>query len=239
MSLSQTPIRLFAYPTSPFAQKVGCYLKYKKLDFELVGVNPITAAEIGFTGQRRVPVLMIGDEWRLESSELGLWLEELYPEIPLMPADETARAQVLAVDQWISESLIPTIFRRAIEWENPIYSIRNGWKLARAVHDASPLPWYARVLLDLTESLADRTARMQSEFAEHLGGGPFFASQSKPTLADLSAYPVVVSGHLMGMKLVRSLTDDPVLASWSRRVQSFLPNNPLLVPDRLLMRAHI
>ena len=256
MSLSQTPIRLFAYPTSPFAQKVGCYLKYKKLDFELVGVNPITAAEIGFTGQRRVPVLMIGDEWRLESSELGLWLEELYPAIPLMPTDETARAQVLAVDQWINESLIPTIFRRAIEWENPIYSIRNGWKLARAVHDASPIPWYARVVwpfavrraafivrmvgeLDLTESLADRTARMQTEFAEHLGDGPFFAGQSKPTLADLSAYPVVVGSHLMGMDLVRSLTDDPVLASWSRRVQSYLPNNPLLVPDRLLMREHI
>ena len=256
MSLSQTPIRLFAYPTSPFAQKVGCYLKYKKLDFELVGVNPITAAEIGFTGQRRVPVLMIGDEWRLESSELGLWLEELYPHIPIMPADETARARVLAVDNWVSESLIPTIFRRAVEWENPIYSIQNGWKLARAVHDASPLPWYARVLwplavrraafivrmvgeLDLTESLAKRTARMQMEFAEHLGGGPFFAGQSKPTLADLSAYPVVVGSHLMGMNLVRSLTDDPVLASWSRRVQSYLPINPLLVPDRLLMRAHI
>ena len=121
-------------------------MKYKKLDFELVGVNPITSAEIAFTGQKRVPVLKIGDEWRLESSELGLWLEELYPAIPIMPADEAARAEVLAVDQWVSESLIPTIFRRAVEWENPIYSIQNGWKLARAVHNASPLPWYARVL---------------------------------------------------------------------------------------------
>ena len=133
MRLSQTPIRLYSYPTSPYAQKVGCYLKYKKLDFELVGVNPITSAEIRFTGQKRVPVLKIGDEWRLESSELGLWLDELYPEIPIMPADKTARGEVLAIDQWVSESLIPTIFRRAIEWENPIYSIENGWKLARAV----------------------------------------------------------------------------------------------------------
>ena len=256
MHLPQTPIRLYSYPTSPYAQKVGCYLKYKKLDFELVGVNPITSAEIAFTGQKRVPVLKIGDEWRLESSELGLWLEELYPEIPIMPADEAARAEVLAVDQWVSESLIPTIFRRAVEWENPIYSIQNGWKLARAVHNASPLPWYARVLwplavkrapfilrmvgeLDLTESIAERITRMQKEFAEHLDDGPFFAGQSKPTLADLSAYPIVVSSHLMGMKTMGSLIDDPVLASWSRRVQTHLPDNPLLVPDKLLMRAHI
>ena len=256
MHLPQTPIRLYSYPTSPYAQKVGCYLKYKKLDFELVGVNPITSAEIRFTGQKRVPVLKIGDEWRLESSELGLWLDELYPEIPIMPADKTARGEVLAIDQWVSESLIPTIFRRAIEWENPIYSIENGWKLARAVHNASPLPWYARALwplavkrapfilrmvgeLDLTESIAGRITRMQKEFAKHLDDGPFFAGQNKPTLADLSAYPIVVSSHLMGMKTMGSLIDDPVLASWSRRVQSHLPNNPLLVPDRLLMRAHI
>lgn len=36
-------IQLFSYPTSPYAQKVGCYLKYKKLDFELVGLFVFTA----------------------------------------------------------------------------------------------------------------------------------------------------------------------------------------------------
>ena len=86
MRLFQTPIRLYSYPTSPYTQKVGRYLNYKKLDFELVGVNPITSAEIAFAGQKRVPVLNVGDEWRLESSELGLWLEERYPEIPITPA---------------------------------------------------------------------------------------------------------------------------------------------------------
>lgn len=252
----QLPIRLYAYPTSPYAQKVGCYLKYKRLDYELVGVDPINSAEIRFTGQKRVPVLKIGDEWRLESSELGLWLDELYPEKPIMPADQPARAEILAIDRWISESLIPTIFRRAVEWENPIYSIQNGWKLARAVHDATPLPWYARVLwplavkrapfirrmvgeLDLTESIADRFTRMQVEFVERLSGGPFFASQTKPTLADLSAYPMVVSGHLMGMKTMSSMLDSPVVVNWSRQVQSHMPDNPLLIPDRLIMREHL
>jgi len=253
---SQTSIRLYSYPTSPYAQKVGCYLKYKQLDYELVGVNPMSNAEIRFTGQKRVPVLQIGDEWRMESSELGLWLDELYPEKPIMPAEESARAEILSIDQWISESLIPTIFRRAIEWENPIYSIQNGWKLSRAVHDATPLPWYVRLIwplavkrapfivnmvrgMDLTESIPDRITRLQHEFVEHLNEGPFFAGQSKPTLADLSAYPIVVSGHLMGMKNESSMLDNPVIASWSRRVQSHLPDNPLLVPDRLLMRANV
>ena len=46
MRLFQTPIRLYSYPTSPYTQKVGCYLNNKKLDYELVGVNPKTTAEI-------------------------------------------------------------------------------------------------------------------------------------------------------------------------------------------------
>ncbi|MCW8194511.1 glutathione S-transferase family protein [Proteobacteria bacterium 005FR1] len=256
MSETNSRIRLYAYPTSPYAQKVGCYLKYKKLDYELMGVNPMNNAAIRFTGQRRVPVLQIGDEWRLESSELGLWLEELYPENPIMPADESLKAEILAIDHWVSESLIPTNFRRAVEWENPVYAIRNGWKLARAVHDATPLPWYARALwpfavrrapfivhmvrgLDLTESIADRITRLQREFVAHLKDGPFFAGQSKPTLADLSAYPIIVAPHLMGMKNGSSMLDSPAVASWSRRVQSFLPDNPLLIPDRLLERTKV
>lgn len=256
MSVASTPIRLYSYPTSPYAQKVGCYLKYKQLDYELVGVNPMTNAEIRFTQQRRVPVLKIGDEWRLESSELGLWLDELYPENPIMPADTSAKAEILSIDRWVSDSVIPAHFRRAVEWENPIHSIQNGWKLARAVHDATPLQWYARVIwpfavrrapfivhmirgMDLRESIADQITRLQKEFVEHLQGGPFFAGQSKPTLADLSAFPVVVSGHLMGMKTRRSLLDNPDINSWSKRVQSHLPDNPLLVPDRLLARVRI
>ncbi len=255
MTQAQSPIQLFSYPTSPYAQKVGCYLKYKQLDYKLVPVNPLSNAEIRFTRQRQVPVLQIGDQWRKESSELGLWLDELYPQKPILPVNETDRAQVLSIDCWVNDSLIPTIFRRAVEWENPLHSIRNGWKLSRAVSDATPLPWYVRLSwpwgikrapfivhmverLDLTESIADMTTRLQREFVEHLGEGPYLGGQRTPTLADLSAYPIVMSGHLMGMEVKESLLDNPLVAAWSRRVQSHLPDNPLLVPDRLLIRSH-
>lgn len=252
---SSAPIQLFSYPTSPYAQKVGCYLKFKKLDFELVGVNPLHNEQLRFTRQKRVPVLQVGKEWKLESSELGLWLEELYPQNPIMPSDEDAKAKILAIDSWISDSLIPTIFRRAVEWESSWYAITNGWKLSRAVSDATPLPWMVRLLwpffvkrapfivhmikgMDLTESMADRVARLKRGFVARLEGGPFLGGQSTPTLADLSAYPIVVSGHLMGMKVKNSMLDDPIILRWSRDVQSHLPENPLLVPDKLLKRAH-
>jgi len=256
MSEVKSLIQLFSYPTSPYAQKVGCYLKYKQLDYKFVAVNPLNNAEIRFTRQRQVPVLQIGDQWRKDSSELGLWLDELYPQKPIMPVEQAARAKVLLIDRWISDSLIPTIFRRAVEWESSVDSILNGWKLSRAVSEATPLPRYVRLMrpwgikrapfivnmvkaLDLTESIPSMTARLQREFVEHLGNGPYLGGQSEPSLADLSAYPIVISGHLMGMRVKNSLLDHPTIVDWSRRVQSHLPNNPLLVPDRLLMRTHL
>ena len=52
-------IQLFSYATSPYAQKVGCYLKYKQLDFKFIPVNPLTNEQIAFTRQQQVPVLQI------------------------------------------------------------------------------------------------------------------------------------------------------------------------------------
>jgi len=208
-------IQLFSYPTSPFAQKVGCYLKYKQLEFKFVPVNPLTNAEIAFTRQRQVPVMQIDDEWRKESSELGIWLDDVYPDRPLLPTDQGQREQVLAVDDWVSQHVLTAIFRYAVQWQSSYYSITNGWRLARAVNNATRLPPYVRVLwpfgvkrapfivdmvnkMDLSESLPDMNARLQLEFVQQLASGEFLANQSQPTLADFSAFPAVVSGYMMG-----------------------------------------
>jgi len=256
LKATHKPIKLYSYPTSPFAQKVSCYLKYKNLDFEFIGVNPMTNAEIRFTKQKQVPVLEIGGEWRKESSELGMWLDELYPDKSIIPSDDSGREKILKIDRWITDSLIPTNFRRVVEWENTFFSIQNGWKLARAVHAASRIPWYARLLwpfavkkapfivnmvkaLDLNESMADRVARLQSEFIEHLGNGPFLGGQDQPTLADLSAFPIIVAPHFMGMKTVTPMLNDPIVREWSRLVHTHLPENPLLIDDRLLAQRSL
>jgi len=249
-------IQLFSYPTSPYAQKVGCYLKYKGLDYTLVPVNPIDNGEIAFTRQGQVPVMQVGDEWRKESSELGIWLDELYPQKPMLPNDPATRDQILSIDQWVSNSLIPSVFRYAVEWQNPWYSITNGWKLSNAVNNATPLPLYVRLLwplgvkrakfitdmvkqMDLSESIPQMNKRLQDQFVEHLGGGPFLGGQNAITLADLSAFPMVVSGHFMGMKTEQSLRDHSEILAWAKRVYAELPSNPLLVPDELLKNKRL
>ena len=251
-----TNIKLYSYPTSPYAQKVACYLHYKQLDVEFVPVNPMTNAQIEFTEQRQVPVLEIDGQWRKESSELGLWLEQLYPEHSILPGDETIRNSVLEIDQWISDNLIPSVFRYAVQWQNPWHSITNGWRLSRAVSHSTPLPFYVRVIwpfavkrakfivemveqMDLIESIPDMNARLQHEFVSKLAGGPFFAGQEEISLADLSAFPVVVNSHFMGMKTRQSLRDRPEIRAWAKRVHAQLPKNPFLVGDHLLKRMSL
>jgi len=243
-------IKLYSYPTSPYGQKVACYLNYKRLDFTFIAVNPMTSAQIAFTGQRKVPVLEMDGEWRTESSELGLWLDQRYPERSILPNDKVARNAILDVDQWVSNSLIPSVFRYAVEWQNPWHSITNGWRLSRAVSHSTPLPFYARALwpfavkragfivamveqMDLTESIPEMNARLQTEFVKRLAGGPFLVGQQEVSLADLSAFPPIVHSHFMGMKTQQSLREHPEILTWAKRVHGQLPRNPFLISENL------
>jgi len=251
-----TDIQLFSYSTSPYAQKVGCYLKYKQLDFKFIPVNPLNNAEIAFTHQRQVPVLQIGEEWRKESSELGVWLDELYPKRPILPSKQEDRGLILGIDKWVSDQLIPSVFRYAVEWQNPWYSITNGWRLSKAVNNGTRLPLYVRMLwplgvrrapfivdmvkqMDLSESIPEMNTRLQDEFVVHLADGPFLGGKSDISLADLSAFPVIMSGHFMGMKTKQSLREHADIYAWAKRVYEHLPSNPMLVADSLLKRQSL
>lgn len=246
----KTAISLYTYPTSPYGMKVACYLAYKNIPYRFVPVNPVTNRQIRFTGQRQVPVLEIDGEWRKESSELGIWLDELFPQPPLLGTDEIERQQILRIDHWISDAFIPAVFREAYEWESARRGIINGWRLARFVNDASSIPLPVRALwpflvkragfivrmmdmLDLDESIADMRQRLADEFLAHLAGGPYLGGLEQPSLADLSIYPIILFGERTGIQGF-ARKDDAAFQRWARAVQSNLPENPLLVPARLL-----
>lgn len=247
-------ILLYSYPTSPYGQKVGCYLKYKQLDYRFIGVSPLRSEQIKFTGQRQVPVLKIGNEWRKESSELGLWLDELFPERPIMPSDEARAQKVRGVDNWVSDSLIPGMFRGAVEWQSAFNSIINGWRLARTVNNTAPLPFYVRMIwpfavrrapfivrmveqLDLSESMSDMMFRLEQEFVDHLYGRDYLGGESELSLADLSAFPIIANAYMTGMRSKHFLIENPKIGAWAQRVARQLPVNPLLVPDSFIKRS--
>ena len=108
-------IKLYGYSTSPFVQKVACYLYYKELPFEFVPVNLIGQPELAFTGQTQVPVLKIDDEWRLDSTPLGIWLDQRFPDKPLLGQNQEQRELILNIDRWITDGYIAAIFRTMVD----------------------------------------------------------------------------------------------------------------------------
>ncbi len=245
---------LYGYVTSPFVMKVGCFLKYKQIQFDHVAVNPVRPVQIKFTGQRQVPVLTIDGEWRKDSTPLGIWLDEVFPQRPLLGDSAGDRKRILAIDDWATKHLIPGHFRGAVDWVRVRDSVRNGWRLARVVHDGTPLPRVVRLVwplavrkapfivrmmetLDRTESYVDMRARHAAELVAHLAGGPFLGGRQTVSLADLSVYPIVVSSHVIGLHGDNALLRRPEILAWSRRVQEHMPDNPLVVPGHLFERA--
>lgn len=246
-------IHLYSYPTSPYGQKVGCYLKYKRLDYRFIGVSPLDNEQIKFTGQRQVPVLKIGDEWRKESSELGFWLDELFPKRRIIPSDIARAKKVREVDDWVSRALIPAMFRGVVEWQSSFNSITNGWRLAQTVNNITPLPFYVRMIwpfairrapfivrmvaqLDLNEPMSHMMLRLEQEFVNHLNGQDYLGGRSEVSLADLSAFPIIVNAYMTGMRSKHFLIDRPEIRAWAERLAQQLPANPLLVPDSFIKR---
>ena len=247
-------IHLYGYATSPFVNKVATFLKYKALPYSFVHVRPVTNEAIKFTGQTQVPVLRIDGEWRKDSSPLGHWLDERFPERPLLPEDAAAQAHVEEVDAWVSDSLIPSRFRMTVDWQDAWPSIRRGWRLAEIVHSGTPLPLHWRVLwpfgvraapfirrmvnrLDRSEPLDAMGRRLMDELEAHLAEGPFLASQSQVTIADLSAYVTLIMAWMIGIEESPWYQGRPALLAWMARVQATLPDNPLAVADRFVVHS--
>lgn len=246
-------IQLFAFSTSPYAMKVACYLAYKNIDFKFEGVSPVTFKEVSFTGRKQVPVLKINDEWRLESSEIGKWLEEKFPQRPMLGLSATERALILTIDQWVSNQLIPSMFRLVVDWPSISTGLSNGWKLAAAVNQVTPLPRWLRLMwpillrranfiqalmmnVDRSKTHKESQKAVISQFVEHLQSGPYLGGLKQPTLADFSAYPVIVFPYRFGLGGSENWLSEKKVSSWASLVQQHLPENPFLVPESLLVR---
>lgn len=243
-------ITLYGYATSPYVRKTASFLYYKGLDFDHVAVSPIDpAATIGFTGKTQVPVLKIGDEWKLESSEHGFWLDELYPERPICPAE--GREKAVALNKW-AEGFINAGFRPIIDGKVTAPMRYRLWRMAEVVHSFTPMPdeirtkWPDFVFqapfikamgdhMDLTESAKDMSTRLGMEFVGHLGDGPFLGGFETPTMADLSLFVNVGIMYMLGLEDEPAIFQAPPLKDWFLRVAEHLPANPVLVKDYMII----
>lgn len=244
------PITLYTFTMSPYAEKVHCYLQYKRLPFQCFYINPLRLKKDLPIGTQ-VPALTVGHESRTDSSAIGLWLDEIFPDQPrLLPEDPGQKKTILAIDQWVTHRLIPSNFRNYPGVGFTPRRVLNGWRLGQVLHKTSHggMPRSLQVLWPLILSqlgflqemvamtdrqlpLKNANRRIRDEFLEHLGAGPFLGGMDKPSLADLSAYPHFVAPYMAGLRGAEEILEYPEILQWMQDVRGYLIDTPPLIPS--------
>ena len=115
------PLILYQFELSHFSEKIRFVLDYKGLPWERRDVlyGPGQKVLERLTGQRRVPVLVDPNhDGRAvhDSTAIALYLDQRYPDLPLLPADPDARAECLMLEDWIDHA-IGEVARKVFIWE--------------------------------------------------------------------------------------------------------------------------
>lgn len=247
---------VYVFALSPFSAKVRCFLNLKGLDYEVYYVNPLQQdRELAFSGQRKVPVLRFGEEVKIDSTPIGLWLDEKFPDTyPLLPQQEPLRKKLLDIDHWISNELMATSFRNSqlVPFRT---KLRNGWRSAAVVDRTTPggIPWWLKAgwpllikfagghIRTLINSVPDNDSsamqrRVCEQFIAHLEEGPFLAGQNQPSIPDCAAYAHFMLPYLHGLDGYGEFTAYGEIRRWANRMTE-LVNSPLpLVEPQNLAR---
>ncbi|MBX2864971.1 MAG: glutathione S-transferase family protein [Leptolyngbyaceae cyanobacterium MAG.088] len=121
-------IELHQFEASHYCEKVRLILDYKQLPYKTVEVTPgVGQVELfRMSGQRQVPVIKDGATVVADSSAIATYLDNTYPERPVLPADEAMRGLCLMLEDWADESIGPNARKAMIGAFNQHPSFRTS-----------------------------------------------------------------------------------------------------------------
>jgi glutathione S-transferase len=115
--LATTGLELHTWSISPYSRKVKMALAYKGLSY-VEHAAPLTARkEIqARTGKSQLPVLVDGERWITDSTDILAYLEEKWPSPSIYPADPADKLRCLLLEDWADETL--TITGHWVVWNS-------------------------------------------------------------------------------------------------------------------------
>ncbi|MBW4709974.1 maleylacetoacetate isomerase [Roseobacter sp. YSTF-M11] len=176
-------MKLYSYWRSTTSYRVRAALNLKEIPFETVPVN-LVEGEQNAPGYKAinpaqgVPTLILDDGTVLTQSMAILeYLEAVYPDPPLLPADPVQAARVRAAAMGIACDV------------HPVNNLKVGQRLKSMGHSQQ----------EVVAWMKDWMARGFAAFEQQLDGAGPFAFGDQPGLADLCLIPQLYNAHRWGL----------------------------------------
>ena len=197
-------MKLYSFFRSGTSHRLRIALNLKGLQTEYLPVDLRTeqhlqAAFKAINPQGLVPALVDGDQVLIQSPAIIEWLEEKYPNPPLLPADAQQRAHVRALAAMVGCDIHPINNRRILEY------LRHQFKADEAAINAWCATWLTAGF-DAFEALlaADRT-RGDYCFGNQPGLADVYlvpqVERARRFKVDMSRWPLISAVDAACMKL--------------------------------------
>jgi maleylacetoacetate isomerase len=199
-------LRLYSYWRSSAAYRVRIWLQLKQLPHEIVPVHLLRdggeqhGAEFhALNPQELVPVLKHGQRLVRQSLAILEYLEETFPDHPIMPATARDRARVRGIAQMVACDIHPLNNLRVLQF------FERDWNVPQPERDAWVRRWVATGFAALESLLADNPST--GDFCE--GDLPSMADcclipqvyNARRFGVDMAAYPTIarIDAHCLGL----------------------------------------
>jgi glutathione S-transferase/RNA polymerase-associated protein len=190
-------VTLYEHPLSPYAQKVKIALLEKGVEFAAKIPDLFGGGDAGFIAanpRREVPALVDGEVTVFDSTIILEYIEDRWPQLPLLPVGAAARASVRQIEE------VSDTYYEAINWA--IYEVRVFERASGALAD------------QLLARAQAQTAGVNAWLERQLGSAPWFNGE-RFGWGDLAAVPVVSAAAMSG----NAPADGSALAGWLERAR--------------------
>ncbi len=197
---SQEPIKLYDSQTSPNCHRVKVVLEEKRIPYKIVPVDLKKGEQkrpdfLKLNPYGKVPVIIDGSTVVYESCIINEYLEEKYPECPLLPKDPAAQARIRILIDYGLNHFAPPYQRVRLEVRDKDKNERNNQVIEKAVAE----------LVDLFKSLE-----------QEIGDRPYLAGEF--SLLDAALIPRFLRMEKWAVGILPNASL-PRMGNWLKRMK--------------------